>query len=246
NLDLVYGLPRQSVESVARTIRKALALAPDRIAIFGYAHLPQRFRHQRLIDEAQMPDAADRFAQSRALHGALHEAGYAQVGLDHFARPGDALAGPNVARNFQGYTTDQSDALIGLGASAISRLPQGFSQNAVPVDDYGRRIAAGDFATVRGHAMTADDHLRAFIIERLMCDFTLSWHEVERRFGAGAATVREDARRLIGHDRDGFIVADRDGFTVTPEGRPFVRTICAGFDAYLAAEHTERRHALAV
>ena len=147
NIDLVYGLPHQTVDTVTRTMEQVLALRPDRIAIFGYAHLPQRITRQRLIDETALPDAAARFRQSQKLASLATEAGYKAIGLDHFAHPGDALAAAGVQRNFQGYTTDRADALIGLGASAISRFPDGYAQNAVAVPEYTRRIRSGSLAT---------------------------------------------------------------------------------------------------
>ena len=171
NVDLVYGLPHQTEDSVARTLGDVMALAPDRVAVFGYAHLPERLKHQRLIDPQALPGPAERFGQSRRIAELLKEAGYVQVGIDHFARSTDALAQGEIVRNFQGYTTDTADALLGFGASAISRLPQGFAQNAVAVDDYTRRVAAHGLAVVRGHEMAGDDALRAYLIERVRCAF---------------------------------------------------------------------------
>jgi oxygen-independent coproporphyrinogen-3 oxidase len=245
NIDLVYGLPHQTVESVKETIAQVLTLAPDRIAIFGYAHLPARVPHQKLIDETVLPDVEARFAQSSCLARAVIAAGYLPIGIDHFARAGDTMADQPVSRNFQGYTTDASDVLIGLGATAISSFPQGFAQNAVGVHDYERRIADGGVATVRGMAMTADDSIRAKVIDRLMCAFTFSATELLRQFGEPARTVIADADDLDDFERDGLIVRTADGFNMTPDGRPLVRTVCARFDPYLARQAT-RRHALAV
>ncbi|MEQ1713331.1 MAG: oxygen-independent coproporphyrinogen III oxidase, partial [Hyphomicrobium sp.] len=193
NVDLVYGLPHQTEDSVARTIEQVLTLTPDRIAIFGYAHLPSRLKHQRLIDEAALPGAAARFAQSARLAEMLIGAGYVQLGLDHFARGTDRLATTAINRNFQGYTTDQADALLGFGASAISRLPQGYAQNAAAADDYSRRIEADGLATARGFKLGPDDKMRAFVIERLMCDFAFSSRELSRRFGNRAAAIVGEA-----------------------------------------------------
>ena len=246
NVDLVYGLPHQTVESVTRTIREVLSLAPDRIAIFGYAHLPSRLKHQRLIDAAALPGPGGRHRQSTRLAEILIAAGYLQLGLDHFARSGDRLASEALNRNFQGYTTDQADALIGLGASAISRLPQGYAQNAVATDDYGRRLEAHGLATQRGFRLTADDRLRAFVIERLMCDFAFSSREIVRRFGSRSAPVLDEAEALIEGDRDGLVQRTSDGFRMTDRGRPFVRNVCARFDAYLDPDTARRRHAMSV
>ncbi|HML43853.1 MAG TPA: oxygen-independent coproporphyrinogen III oxidase [Hyphomicrobium zavarzinii] len=246
NVDLVYGLPRQTEESASRTLVQVLELAPDRVAVFGYAHLPDRLKHQRLIDESTLPGPVERFAQAQLIARHLTDAGYAQLGIDHFARPSDHLATGRLARNFQGYTTDQADALLGFGASAISRLPQGFAQNAVAVDDYGRRVGTDGLATARGHAMHGDDEMRASLIEQLMCEFSVSWPDLARRFGAGVEQLRREAEDLARNDADAFVDLHEDGLRVTEKGRPFVRMVCARFDPYLSAEVKQRRHALAV
>lgn len=246
NIDLVYGLPQQSEASLARTLEQVLRLAPDRLAIFGYAHLPQRLKHQRLIADEALPGPSERYAQSRLVTALLSAAGYVQLGLDHFAKAHDTLATKPLARNFQGYTTDDCDALIGFGASAISRLPQGYMQNAVTADAYERLLAEGGLATARGWALSDEDRVRSHVIERLMCDFTLSASELRHRFGGCAAPIVDEMERLIDEDTDGFILPDADGFSLTDKGRPFVRTICARFDAYLPAELSNRRHALSV
>ena len=247
NIDLVYGLPHQTVESVEKTIEQVLTLSPDRIAIFGYAHLPERLKHQRLIDEAALPGPMARFQQARRVETILTRSGYVQLGLDHFALAKDTLATKSIARNFQGYTTDSADALLGLGATSISRLPQGFAQNAVPVDEYARRVMAGGIATARGHKTIADDILRAFIIERLMCEFQFAWDEIESRFGKDAADeIRADAARIIAKDADHFVARNDSVFALSELGRTFVRNICARFDAYLTHEVHRRRHALSV
>lgn len=246
NVDLVYGLPHQTVESVTRTLDQVLTLKPDRIAIFGYAHLPSRLKHQRLIDESALPGPMQRFEQARTLSNLLVKAGYAQLGLDHFARQDDTLATKSLQRNFQGYTTDTADALLGLGATAISRLPQGYAQNAVPVDEYERRVGADGLATARGHAMRGDDDARAFAIERLMCEFSLSFADLKRRFGKQADALVADAQAVCAQDEDGFIERTSDGFRLTAKGKPFVRNICADLDAYLTHDIAQRRHALSV
>ncbi|MBI1179622.1 MAG: oxygen-independent coproporphyrinogen III oxidase [Alphaproteobacteria bacterium] len=246
NVDLVYGLPRQTEASLAATVEQVLALAPDRIAVFGYAHLPRRVANQKLIDGAALPGAVERFAQSRLLAERLAQAGYVALGLDHFARPDDALATGALHRNFQGYTTDRADALIGLGASAIGLMPRGYVQNAVAAADYAARVAGGGLATVRGWALSDDDRARGFAIERLMCDFALSLDAVAARFGgAAAAAVRAVAGSVLADDEDGFVERTADGLRITERGRPFVRHVCARFDAYLDPEGGAR-HSLSV
>lgn len=235
NIDLVYGLPHQTRDSVEETINRVIELGPDRIALFGYAHLPTRFAHQRLIPEAALPGPIERFAQSNRLASILTGAGYVRIGLDHFAKASDRLATQELHRNFQGYTTDEAGALLGLGATSIGRLPQGFVQNAVPTADYKRRIMAGALATVRGRALTLDDRIRAFVIERLMCDLTFSASALREKFGDAAADVIDEAVILAESDQDGLVIATGDGFDVTERGRAFIRTICSCFDSYLAS-----------
>lgn len=233
SIDLIYGLPYQTRASLTRTVERVLTLRPDRLAVFGYAHLPARFKHQRLLPEGALPDAQERFGQSSRIARLLTAAGYRRVGLDHYARPGDALAEADVRRNFQGYTTDAADALIGIGASAIGRMPQGFVQNAPVAGDYMRTIDAGRLATARGLALSEDDRVRAHVIERLMCDFGFDAGEVRARFGEAANAVIEESEALSEADPDGLLMRTGDGFRIRPGAEPFVRTICSVFDAYL-------------
>jgi len=247
NMDLVYGLPHQTEATLMRTLDQVLQLSPDRIALFGYAHLPQRAHNQRLIDEAALPGALARYAMSQRLAQALKAAGYAQRGIDHFARSDDALATAPLNRNFQGYTTDAVEQLIGLGASAIGKLPQGYVQNAVGAREYMEAIDRGDLATARGFALTDDDRLRAFVIERLMCDFAVSADAVRDAFGARAADhVQGEIEAVLAEDPDGIVARTPDGLQMTERGRPFVRSVCARFDAYLSPEPGVVRHSMAV
>lgn len=245
NIDLVYGLPGQTQASVARTLDQVLKLDPDRVAVFGYAHLPERIRHQRLIDTSALAGPGDRLGQANRISRKLLAHGYVRVGLDHFAKPSDPLAAGPLGRNFQGYTTDTADALIGFGASAISRLPQGFTQNAPRVPDYTSRIASRRLATARGFAFSSEDRIRGYVIERLMCDLTFSETDLRARFGAAEAqSLIDDAQLLIESDQDGLIEPTPDGFRVSEGGRPFVRSICACFDSYLG--QSAARHAAGV
>ncbi len=233
NIDLVYGLPHQTRQSLGRTITEVVRLEPDRIALFGYAHLPSRAKHQSLIDENTLPDAVERFAQSRRAERHLQAAGYIAVGLDHFATPEDPLSSSRIRRNFQGYTTDETEVLLGFGASAISKLPQGYFQNAAPRQDYLRRISDSGLATSRGVLLTEEDRVRAFVIERLMCAHEFSERATIERFGKAAEPVIGDASHLLHAENEGLIEGSSDGFRVTPKGKPFVRAIAACFDAYL-------------
>jgi len=244
NIDLVYGLPQQTRDSVEATVAKVLTLAPSRVAAFGYAHLPARLKHQGLIDEAALPGMVERFAQANRLAHLLTAAGYMRIGLDHFARPDDPLANGPVARNFQGYTTDAADALIGLGASAIGRLPEGYVQNSVAIAEYRRRVAESGLATARGVRLTQGDRMRGFVIERLMCDLAFPAAELRRRFGAEAEPILAEAQALVEADQDRLVEPDGSAFRVTERGRPFVRAIAACFDSYLGT--SDARHSSGV
>jgi oxygen-independent coproporphyrinogen-3 oxidase len=244
NIDLVYGLPHQTRASVERTLEQVLMLEPDRVAMFGFAYLPERIRHQRLILPRDLPGAEDRLGQANRVSRVLARHGYVRIGLDHFAKADDELARGPVHRNFQGYTTDPSDALIGFGASAVSRFAEGFTQNAANVADYERRIEEHGLATARGVALSEDDRMRAYVIERLMCDLAFSADDLSQRYGEAAKELNETAEHLIDEDRDGLVTRTPDGFRVTERGRPFVRSICACFDAHL--DPSQARHSTGV
>ena len=238
NLDMLYGLPHQTLETVDDTVARILSLDPDRIALFGYAHVPWMKKHQTMIDETVLPDVAQRFAQADRAATLLTENGYRRIGMDHFARAHDTLSQAEsegaLNRNFQGYTTDDADALIGLGASSIGRLPQGYVQNTPSTHDYQRRVdAEGGLATVRGIELSQDDAMRGWLIERLMCDFAFSSDELKSRFGAAADTLLKEADALAELDEHDLFVRDDATYRVTESGRPYVRTIAAEFDSYL-------------
>jgi oxygen-independent coproporphyrinogen-3 oxidase len=249
NLDLMYGLPKQRARDIERTIALAHRLQPQRIAMFGYAHVPWFKPHQRLIDERDLPPAPERLAQAQAAHDALLALGYQPIGLDHYARGDDDMAlaarSGRLHRNFQGYTTDQADALVGLGASAIGRLPHGFVQNASDVGSYSRTIASGGFATVKGIMTTRDDRMRWAIIERLMCDLEVDLAAVTEASGrdAGGELVDEiESLRSFGDE--GLLLIDGRRLRITSKGRPFARLVASKFDAYL--RQGKARHSLAV
>jgi oxygen-independent coproporphyrinogen-3 oxidase len=242
NIDLIYGLPGQTVASCLDTVAACLALAPDRFAVFGYAHVPEFKRHQRRIDTARLPDGTARHDQAEAIAARLGAAGYVGVGLDHYARPSDTLAvaaaNGHLNRNFQGYTTDRAPVLIGLGASAIGRLPQGYVQNAPVTRDYRAAIEAGRPATVRGHVFSAQDRLRGELIERLMCDFRVDVTLVCRRHGASVSALPGAVERLAALAADGVIAWDGRVVEVRPTERGLVRAVAAVFDAYRADSTT--------
>ena len=251
NLDLIYGLPLQTVESVARTARRALELGADRVAVFGYAHVPWMKKHQSLIPEESLPGAAERFAQQQTIHRVLiEEGGYIPVGLDHYARAGDAMAEAaatrRLRRGFQGYTTDGAPALIGFGASAIGALPQGYVQNATAAAAYGKLIESGGLATVRGVALRADDRLRRDVIERLMCDLEVDLIEMAEAHAADPAPLIAEAAGLSRFESDGLAHWNGRRIEVTEKGRPFVRSVAALFDAYLVQDDQKPRHSRAI
>lgn len=237
NLDVLYGLPHQTIASVLSTVDQVLSLRPDRIALFGYAHVPWLKKHQTMIDETALPGAQSRFEQARAAAEAITAAGYQAIGIDHFALPEDGLARAasdgSVQRNFQGYTADRHDALIGLGASAIGKLPQGYVQNVVATEDYRRAVAQSGTAIVRGLVLSDEDNLRGYVIEKLMCNFGFNFADLRKKFGQAAEPVIAEAQLMLNYDPDGLLFRAGDHFGLTPIGRPFVRSVAAGFDAYL-------------
>lgn len=243
NIDLVYGLPRQTLETLGATLDLAVKLGPDRFAVFGYAHVPWMKPHQKLIADAELPDNALRAAMSALVAERLVAAGYRRVGLDHYARPGDRLARAaadgTLHRNFQGYVADSAAFVAGVGASAISSLPRGFTQNVADPARYLAAIAEGGFATVRGVPLTRDDRLRGAVIERLMCqnDVDLAPLCRDHRVDPGAFVASIDLERL---ERDGLVELHGARLTVTEAGRPLVRFICAAFDRHYAG--VEGRH----
>lgn len=237
NFDLMYGLPRQTATDVLNTLDQVLTLRPARIALFGYAHVPWMKSHQKLIDEAALPDGPERLEQSQMAAERLAAEGYVAVGMDHFARPDDSMTGALDAhalhRNFQGYTTDAAGALLGFGASAISRLPQGFVQNQPAELLWRAAVSEGRLATARGVAVTDEDRFRGEVIERLMCDLEVDLDAVAARHGRKAADLAGAAAGLAPMEADGVVELRGRTIRVTELGRPFVRSVCARFDAYL-------------
>lgn len=240
NFDLIYGLPHQTAESCVATVKAAVAMRPDRFAVFGYAHIPAFKKHQRMIDEAALPDAHARGEQADAIASALVAVGYERIGLDHFALPEDELSVAQVSgrlhRNFQGYTTDDCTTLIGLGASAISKFAQGYAQNEVPPGLYANRVAAGELAVTKGYHLTPEDRFRAELIERVMCDFTVDVAAIARRHGFDPQLILEDNRKLDELRRDGLIHMAGGAIRVHEQHRFIVRSVASAFDAYLGKE----------
>lgn len=238
NVDLIYGLPRQTPERFARTIERVVALAPDRIALYGYAHLPERFKPQRRIDAAELPDGAARLAMLGHAIEAFGAGGYDYIGMDHFAKHHDALAiakrEGKLHRNFQGYTTQPECDLLGLGVSAIGRVGATHAQNAKTLDAYYGAIRERRFATVRGLALDTDDLLRRSIVMGLMCRGRLDFAEIRAEFGIDVpADFGAELQRLESMADAGLVRLDADGVTVTDAGWYVVRAVAMVFDRYL-------------
>lgn len=244
NVDLIYGLPKQTVVGFDHTLDRILLLKPDRIALYSYAHLPQLFKPQRRIDPNDIPTAEVKLAIMTLAIQKLTGAGYVYIGMDHFALPHDELAqaarNAGLHRNFQGYSTRPDSDLIAFGISAISKVGPTYSQNVKTLDEYYDRLERNELPVLRGIELTADDLLRRAIIQLLMCRFELSIEAIEIahliRFDDYFA---DELDRLKTLEQEGLVTIAPDWITVTPVGRLLVRTIAMVFDRYLA--HGEQR-----
>jgi oxygen-independent coproporphyrinogen-3 oxidase len=239
NADLIYGLPRQTPASFERTIELMATLAPDRIALYGYAHLPSRFKPQRRIVAAELPDGSARLAMLGHAIQALGAAGYDYIGMDHFALAHDALAVAKregrLHRNFQGYTTQPECDLIGLGVSAIGSVGATLAQNAKTLDGYYGALNAGHLATERGRALDSDDLLRRAIVMGLMCRGRLDFAQIEAEFGiAVPAHFGAELQQLDAMAQRGLLRLDERGVELTADGWSVVRAVAMVFDRYLA------------
>lgn len=237
NIDALYGLPFQTQETIAETIHDVLAMRPDRVALFGYAHVPWVKKHQTMINAANLPDTLERFRQAELAAQMIRESGMTGIGIDHFAQPADSLAvaaaNGRLRRNFHGYTTDECVALIGLGASSIHGYDGGFVQNIVPTGQYESAVANGMLPASRGFRRSLDDRMRGAVIERLMCDFSVSMAQMRRRFGASFDAIEREVRALAASDSDGLCEMDADNFVIPEGARHFTRIIASKFDAYI-------------
>lgn len=248
NFDLMYGLPGQMAGDVIDTIRQAVALAPDRLAVFGYAHMPKLLPRQRMIADRDLPGTAARFGQARVAYQCLVEAGNAPIGFDHFARPGDPLAMAAVAgrlrRNFQGYTDDPADVLIGLGASAISDFPGLLVQNEKEAGHYRARVGKGGLAGARGVRRTPEDRLRGAVIEALMCRGEADVGAICRVHGRADDALDEGLAALLPLVADGLVAFDGRRISVPPAALPYSRVVARAFDAYRATPTTRFSRAI--
>jgi oxygen-independent coproporphyrinogen-3 oxidase len=238
NLDLIVGLPKQTVASFNRTLERVVAWAPDRLAVFAYAHVPWMKKHQALIQEADLPDAATRLGLQEAVNDALRAGGYVNIGLDHFARPDDELVraqqNKTLWRNFQGYTTHKDCDILAFGVSSISQTADVYMQNEKNLKRYEARIAATGFAVERGIKLSRDDQIRREAITRVMCDLELDFSAFGSEWGISFSDYFADALNdLRPLADDGLVSIEAGKIMVTPTGRLFLRNIGMCFDRYL-------------
>lgn len=245
NMDLIYGLPFQTVDSFAHTLDRVIASGPDRLSIFNYAHLPGLFKPQRRINEADLPAAAEKLEILQQTISQLTDAGYVYIGMDHFAKPDDELAVAQkerkLYRNFQGYSTHADCDLVAMGITSISSVGNTYSQNVKTLDEYQARIKAGKLPVFRGVELSDDDVLRRDIIRELICHFSLDIRALENK-----CTIRfrdyfcAETPLLEAMQEDGLLEFDEDAIRVLPAGRLLIRNICMAFDAYLRGRQEKK------
>jgi oxygen-independent coproporphyrinogen-3 oxidase len=254
NVDLIYGLPRQTLAGFLHTLNTIVLARPDRIAVYGYAHMPEKFKAQRQIDERELPDAAERLALLQIAIERLSAAGYCYIGLDHFALPGDdlsvALAAGSLQRNFMGYTTHAESDLIGLGASSISHIGESYSQNYRELPEWESAVDQGRLPIARGLLLDDDDLIRAQVIQQLMCRGTIDRAKIEARHDIDFdAYFADSIARLLPLAADGLVSFDGSRIVATSRGRLMLRIIAMCFDRYLATQtgsETRPRHSRAL
>ncbi len=235
NADILYGLPFQDLDRITDSVNKLIGLGPDRVALFGYAHVPWMARRQKLIPTEALPSPEERLELFDRAHELFTRAGYRQIGIDHFALPDDGLSTAQqdgtIRRNFQGYTEDKSEVLIGFGASSISRYPQGYAQNEPATSKYTGRVQAGELPVAKGHAFAGDDKIRARIIELLLCDFAVDFAKVAAQYDTGVDALIAMAEGLE-TNLPGTTEMNGTTLTIHPSAWPLARIIARHFDAY--------------
>ncbi len=238
NVDLIYGLPRQTVSGFSTTLDRVIAAAPDRVALYSYAHVPHLFKPQRRIAIAELPSPSDKLAILALAIAKLSDAGYVYIGMDHFAKPADELAVAQrerkLHRNFQGYSTQPDRDLIAFGISAIGKVGAAYIQNVKTLDEYYAKLDERVLPVLRGVLLDADDLLRRDVIQKLMCNFDLDFAEIERTHGIRfAETFAAELAALVPLAADGLVTIAKDRLQVTERGRLLVRTVAMNFDRYL-------------
>jgi oxygen-independent coproporphyrinogen-3 oxidase len=251
NVDLVYGLPRQSIESFTSTLQRLVAARPDRVAVYSYAHLPARFKAQRMIREAELPSAERKLQLLGCAAQQLTGNGYVYIGMDHFALPGDALAlaqrQGRLQRNFQGYSTHADCDIAGLGVSAIGAIGPTYSQNAKTLTDYYARLDRNDLPIVRGLELNRDDLVRRSVIHALMCQFQVSKEQIGVSYLIDFDDYfADELQQLGGFEREGLLEMSGEWIGVTPRGRMVVRNICMVFDRYLRTDNETQKYSSSV
>lgn len=238
NIDLIYGLPLQTVESFRETIKRTIALRPDRVAVYSFAYLPKAMPHQSRIRKEDLPETETKYALFATAVEEFTGAGYRQIGMDHFALPEDELSlaqeNGSLHRNFMGYTVQAAPDMIGLGMSSIGYVDDSFFQNFSKLDSYEKAVTDNGLATYRGIKLTRDDLIRQFVISSLMCNFILRFDDLKSKFGVSYDEyLSSERQRLDVFAEDGLLTVDKDAVRITPIGRTFVRNIAMTFDAYL-------------
>ncbi|MES9851472.1 MAG: oxygen-independent coproporphyrinogen III oxidase [Candidatus Thiodiazotropha sp. L084R] len=244
SIDLIYGLPHQTLDSFSSTLDQILEVDPDRLSVFNYAHLPERFKPQRRINEDELPAPQEKLDILQMTIEKLSGVGYVYVGMDHFAKPDDELVKAQVDgtlyRNFQGYSTHADCDLIGLGATSIGMVGPSYAQNMRSLDEYYQRIDAGRLAVFRGVTLTQDDLLRRDVITRLICHYTLSIADVEKQWNVDFKSYfANELSGLKEMEADGLLLLKEDAIDVLPRGRLLIRNICMQFDIYLASKASQ-------
>lgn len=245
NIDLIYGLPKQTAENFARTVEEVISLQPDRLSVFNYAHLPERFMPQRRINSQDLPSPAEKLQMLQRTIEQLTDAGYRYIGMDHFALPDDDLAiaqeESTLQRNFQGYTTHGHCDLIGLGVSAISQIGDLYCQNSSDLTEYQNALASSQLGTSRGLICNQDDRIRREVIQQIICNFRLDFAHIEHCFNLDfRGYFAELWPQLLAMADDGLISLDSQRIEVLPAGRLLVRSVCMVFDAYLEQQNRQR------
>ena len=247
NLDLIYGLPKQSADSFAQTVKKVLEMKPERISVFNYAHMPELFAAQRKIHQQDLPSIEQKMAMLQDTIITLTQRGYQAIGMDHFALPNDELAiaqrQGKLHRNFQGYTTQGECDLIGFGVSAISMIGDVYAQNHKQLKEYYQQVEDQRHALYKGLTLDSDDLLRRDIIKQLMCNFTLDMGSIERRYDVCFAHYFQlDLALLAPFIEDKLVSIESNIITVTARGRLLIRNICMCFDRYLRRQTNQQQY----
>lgn len=245
SLDLIYGLPFQTIESFDETVDKVLELEPDRLSVFNYAHLPSMFKTQRQINEFDLPSAEEKLAILQHVTNKLIDAGYEFIGMDHFAKPTDELAiaqkEKKLYRNFQGYSTNSDCDLVALGITSIGKVADSYSQNIKTIKEYTEVIETGHLPIYRGVALTQDDILRREVINQLICHFELKFHDIENEFSIDFADYfANELSQLKEMQADSLLELSNEKISVLPEGKLLIRNICMVFDVYLKESKEQR------